>query len=82
MGNFITWGVVGVLAGIATSIAALSLLKWHSEPERARRRRAAANQKWVRDKCRANDLHVEEEARLIAVFYWQMEDPWPYLKSK
>lgn len=73
LGTIVLWGVIGACAATTVIITALSLWKWHSEPERARRRRAAANQKWVRDKCRANHLHVEEEARLVAAFYQQME---------
>lgn len=80
MGNFITWGVVGLLCG---SSVAVIFGSFYFDPERTRKRRAAANQKWVREAlARHNVTGVIQEAETIAAFYRQMEDPWTYLESK
>ena len=92
MGNFVTWGVVGVLAGIAVSAGIVAWLKDPGRPERQRKRRAARNQKWVRDAVRrhggdvmASSIDREAEARVLGVietFNKQLEDPWTHLGSK
>jgi len=92
VGNFVTWGVVGVLAGIAVSAGIVAWLKDPGRPERQRKRRAARNQKWVRDAVRrhggdvmASSIDREAEARVLGVietFNKQLEDPWTHLGSK
>lgn len=83
VGIFLTWGVVGILAGI---VAFSGTVAWWFDPsraERARKRRAKANQKWVREAlARHNVTGVIQEAETIAAFYKQMEDPWKHLESK
>lgn len=80
MGNFITWGVVGVLT---TSSVAFIFGSFYFEPERKQKRRAKANQRWVREALvRHNVTGVIQEAETIAAFYKQMEDPWTFLGSK
>jgi len=96
VGNFVTWGVVGVLAGIA---AVSAFVAYWFDPSRAprvaekrRKRRAARNQKWVRNAVRrhggdimASSIDREAEARILGVietFNKQLEDPWTHLGSK
>jgi hypothetical protein len=88
MGNFVTWGVVGLLAGIAVSSGVVAWIKDPSRPERLRKRRAAKNQAWVRNRiAQHNDggvmsASINREAQTIARFRAQLEDPWTHLESK
>lgn len=85
MGNFVTWGVVGVLAGIAVSAGIVAWLKDPGRPERQRKRRAARNQAWVRNRVAQNGVmarSIDHEAELIAHALIQLEDPWKHLDSK
>jgi hypothetical protein len=84
MGNFVTWG--GLLAGIAVSAG---IIAWWfgspSRPERARKRRAARNQAWVRNRVAQNGVmarSIDHEAELIAHALIELEDPWKHLESK
>lgn len=85
MGNFVTWGVVGLLAGIAVSSGIVAWVKDPSRPERLRKRRAAKNQAWVRNRISQDSVmaaSIEREAEAIAAFRSQLEDPWTFLGSK
>lgn len=96
MGNFVTWGVVGILGFTA---AVSGFLAYWFDPsrqprvaEKRRKRRAAKNQKWVRNAVRrhggdvmASSIDREAEARVLGVidtFKAQLEDPWTHLGSK
>lgn len=81
MVNFVLWGVIGVAAGITLTIFTawwVSSRTWRAE--KRRKRRAARNQKWVRDKCRANGImDLDAEAKLLVQARKELEDPWTYL---
>jgi hypothetical protein len=85
MGNFVTWGVVGILAAIATSAG---IVAWWFDPSRQVRktkRRAKANQAWVRNRVAQNGVmaaSINHEAQAIAQFRSQLEDPWKHLESR
>jgi hypothetical protein len=96
MGNFLTWGVVGILATIAVSAGVVAYWFDPERParvaEKRRKRRAKANQKWVRDAVKrhggdvmASSIDREAETRVLGVierFNQQLEDPWKHLESK
>jgi hypothetical protein len=86
VGNFVTWGVVGLLAGIAVSAGIVAWVHDRtSRPERQRRRRAARNQAWVRNRIAQNGVmarSIDHEAELIAHALIELEDPWKHLESK
>jgi hypothetical protein len=82
MGSFVFWGVVGVIAG--TAVSAVFAAWWVDSrtwrAELARKRRAARNQKWVRDKCRANGImDLDAEAKLLMQARRELKDPWKHL---
>lgn len=79
MGTFVLWGVIGALGAVAV---ASGVVAWWFDPEREgrkRKRRAKANQRWVRKAMIRHGVNVEEEARQIAQAYEEMNDPWKHL---
>ena len=86
MGEFLTWGVIGILATLA--VGGVLVAYWFDpsrQPrveEKRRKRRAARNQAWVRKRVAQNGVmarSIDDEAQVIAKFLIQIEDPWKHL---